>query len=73
MTWKTTRDTRIWNTALAARSCLSCFESFSRDQGRIRNTWRFDQTDATFRLPETLARLDYGRRAESTCAWSGSL
>lgn len=24
------------------------------------NTWRFDQTDATFRLPETLARLDMG-------------
>jgi hypothetical protein len=23
-------------------------------------TWRFDQTDATFRLPETLARLDMG-------------
>ncbi|QTQ30065.1 p-loop-containing nucleoside triphosphate hydrolase [Aromatoleum bremense] len=24
------------------------------------DTWRFDQTDATFRLPETLARLDMG-------------
>lgn len=25
-----------------------------------RNTWRFDQTNATFRLPETLAHLDMG-------------
>ncbi len=24
------------------------------------DTWRFDQTDATFRLPDTLARLDMG-------------
>lgn len=24
------------------------------------DTWRFDQTDATFRLPETLAKLDMG-------------
>lgn len=24
------------------------------------DTWRFDQTDSTFRLPETLARLDMG-------------
>ncbi|QBY55540.1 hypothetical protein [Cupriavidus oxalaticus] len=24
------------------------------------NTWRFDQTDSTFRLPETLAKLDMG-------------
>ncbi|TPQ32041.1 hypothetical protein [Cupriavidus pinatubonensis] len=24
------------------------------------STWRFDQTDATFRLPETLAKLDMG-------------
>ena len=33
-------------------------------QAEIKNgsndTWRFDQTDATFRLPETLARLDMG-------------
>lgn len=33
-------------------------------QSEIKNgsndTWRFDQTDATFRLPETLARLDMG-------------
>jgi hypothetical protein len=25
-----------------------------------RDTWRFDQTDATFRLPETLTKLDMG-------------
>lgn len=29
-------------------------------KGTSRDTWRFDQTDATFRLPETLARLDMG-------------
>jgi hypothetical protein len=29
-------------------------------KGDTRSTWRFGQTDATFRLPETLARLDIG-------------
>lgn len=29
-------------------------------KGASRNTWCFDQADATFRLPETLARLDMG-------------
>lgn len=32
----------------------------SEIQKPAHNTWRFDQTDATFRLPETLARLDMG-------------
>ena len=29
-------------------------------KGDTHSTWRFEQTDATFRLPETLARLDIG-------------
>ncbi len=32
----------------------------SEIQKPAHNTWRFDQTEATFRLPETLARLDMG-------------